>query len=188
MRRRLVWGLLIMLSPLACSAPPLKERQQADDALAAARAAEAAKYDPDDLQAATAALKKYDDDVAQRDYRLALSDALEARDRAYLAAKQAPVMKAALRTQATDLIADVTSLNKAAAARLAGTAGPRLTGPALDRLRSATRAVPTALQEARSLVGKEDFSGAIKVLTPVADALRREVPAADQRTGRRQGR
>ena len=68
--------------------------------MAAARAADAAIYAPEGLQAAEAALQKYDEAVAQRDYRQALNLAIEARDKAYEAAKQAGDAKAAARSQA----------------------------------------------------------------------------------------
>ena len=88
-----------------CSDPPEKERQQAEGALEAARAAGADVYAPIEFQDAQASLKKYDDAVAQRDYRLALNDALEARDRAYEAVKQAGDKKAELRSQTDRLVA-----------------------------------------------------------------------------------
>jgi hypothetical protein len=65
--------ILIGIAALSCSEPPTKERNQADGAIAAALAADAATYAPDELQTAQAALAKYDDAVASRDYRLALN-------------------------------------------------------------------------------------------------------------------
>jgi hypothetical protein len=72
--------------------------------LEAARAAGADVYAPIEFRDAQASLKKYDDAVAQRDYRLALNDALEARDRAYEAVKQAGDKKAELRSQTDRLV------------------------------------------------------------------------------------
>src|SRR5258708_7676149 len=91
--------LLASFLTAGCSEPPDKERQQAEGALEAARAAAADVYAPTEFQDAQASLKKYDDAVAQRDYRLALNDALEARDRAYEAVKQAGNKKSELRSQ-----------------------------------------------------------------------------------------
>src|SRR5205085_2902080 len=48
------------VAALSCSEPPLKEFHQAEGALTAARAADAATYAPETLQAAEAALAKYD--------------------------------------------------------------------------------------------------------------------------------
>jgi hypothetical protein len=43
------------------------------------------------------------------------------------------------------------------------------------------------LQEARTLLDKKDYRGAIDKLTPAVDALRKEMPAVDL-SGRRRGR
>src|SRR5262249_3217939 len=93
---RRVWpvGLLMCLA-VGCSGPPPKEPDGAQAAIATARAADAATYASDDLQAAQGFLEKYDQAVQQRDYRQALGDAIDARDRAYGAARQAALQKAA---------------------------------------------------------------------------------------------
>ena len=187
MSRRLVVALVITLFVAACSDPPVKERNQAEGALAAARAADAGTYAPDELKASEDALRKYDDAVAQRDYRQALNAALDARDRAYEAAKQASNAKAAARSESERLLADLGTLTNAANSRLAGASGPRPVGPAADRLRAALRVAGPALQEARTLVDAKDYRGAIGKLTPAVDALRKEMPPADA-TGRRRGR
>lgn len=183
MLRRFSFVLALTLVISACSGPPTKEREQAATALAAATAADAATYAPDELAAAEAALKKYDDAVAQRDYREALNDALQARDRAYESVRQATDQKAALQKQVQTMSGELLGLLKTADARLAGTAAPHATGAAAERLRAAQRAVPPAVQEARSLVEKKDFQGAVRRLTPVIEALRRELSPPE--TGRR---
>ena len=161
----------------ACSEPPDKERQQAEGALEAARAASADTYAPTEFQEAQAALKKYDDAVAQRDYRLALNNALEARDRAYDAVKKAGNQKAELRSQSDRLTQDLETLFAAAGARLTSTAG-RPVGPAADRLRSARDAGNKALQEARTRTAKQDYPGAVEKLKPAVEALQRELPGS----------
>jgi hypothetical protein len=185
MSRRLVPALVALVLFTACAEPPTKEHQQAEAAVASARAADAATYAPDGLQTAEAALQKYDEAVAQRDYRQALNFALDARDRAYEAAKQAGDAKTAARTQATKLADEVDSLSKTATARLAGTSGPKPSAQAVERLRAALKTASTALQEARSLIEREDYRGAIVRLTPAADALRRDLPQAPPSPGRR---
>lgn len=171
---------------LACSEPPTKEFHQAEGALAAARAADAAIYAPDQLKAAEEALQKYDAAVAQRDYRGALNDALDARDLAYAAAKQASDEKAAARGHAEKLVAQLDALTKTATARLSGRVGPHLSRPAAERVRAALRAASPALQEARSLLNQQDYRGAVKRLEPVVQALQRDLqpPAAPRRPGR----
>ena len=167
----------------ACSEPPNKEHEQAEAAVAAARTADAATYAPEGLQAAEAALQKYDEAVAQRDYRQALNLAIDARDRAYEAAKQASDAKTAARNQANLLISEINGLTATANARLAG-APPRPNPQAADRMRTALKTAATAVQEARSLIEREDYRGAILRLTPAVEGLRREVPPAPGRRGR----
>jgi hypothetical protein len=186
MRRRLVWCLAIALPVVACSEPPVKERNQAEGALTAARAAEAATYAADELAASEAALKRYDEFVAQRDYRQALNAALDARDRAYEAARQAGNAKAAARSDAERLLAEAGTLSKAGNARLTGPAPARPTAAAAERLRTAIHAAAPAMQEARTWLDKRDYRQAVGVLTPVVNALRKELSPAD--SGRRRGR
>lgn len=183
MSRRLVPAVVALVLFSACSGPPNKEHEQAEAAVAAARSADAATYAPEGLQAAEAALQKYDEAVAQRDYRQALNLAIDARDRAYEAAKQASDAKAAAKNQATRLIAEIDGLTATANARLAG-AAPRPSAQAADRLRAALKTAATSVQEARSLVEREDYRGAILRLTPAVEGLRRDLPPAPGRRGR----
>ena len=63
---------------VACSAPPQKEIDRAQQAVDAARAAGAEQYAPESFAEATAALQQSHEAVNQRDYRLALSRAVDA--------------------------------------------------------------------------------------------------------------
>jgi hypothetical protein len=137
------------------------------------------------LQAAEDSLKRYDEAVAQGDYRLALNYAIDARDRAFEAAKQASNDKAAARSQAERLATEFEVLLKRAEARVAG-AGPRPGGATAERLRTIAKSGPALLQEARALLGKQDYRGTIKLLTPPVEALRKEFPT--QQTSPRRGR
>jgi hypothetical protein len=185
---RLVSVALVLTSLAgACAEPPTKERHQADGALTAAKAADAATYAPVPLQAAEEALKHYDEAVARGDYRLALNYAIDARDRAFEAAKQASNDKAAARSQAERLATELEVLLKRAEARLAGTGGPRPTGQAAERLRGVVRSGPGLLQEARTRLGKQDYRGTIKLLTPPVETLRREVATTPSPQSRRGG-
>ena len=62
----------------ACSAPPQKEIDRAQQAIDSARAAGADQYAPEAYAAATSALQQSHEAVDQRDYRLALSRAVDA--------------------------------------------------------------------------------------------------------------
>jgi chromosome segregation ATPase len=180
-------GIIIAFLTLGCSEPPTKERKQAEEALAAARAAGAETYAPERLQAAEAALQKYDGAVAQRDYREALNFALDARDGAYAAASRATTEKAAASGRANSQIEELEELMKTANARLTGTGapGPRLSSQAAERLRAALRSAPVALQEARARIDQQDYRGAVLRLTPVIEAFQRELSASDAAAGRR---
>ncbi len=184
MRRRLACGLLVVLALAACSEPPLKERQEAEAAVAAARSAGAATYAADDLQAAEASLKRYDDAVAQRDYRQARNEALEARDRADAATKQTTAKKAVLRAQADRLAAELEGMTKTANSRLSSTAG-RPSGAAALALRTAVRAGNAALQEARSKRASADYQSAIEALMRGIAGLRKELAATEAPPPRR---
>jgi hypothetical protein len=166
-----------MAASFGCSAPPEKERHQAEGALAAARAADAATYAPEELKAAEQALAQYDAAVAARDYRQALSLALAARDGAYEAARRASDQKAAARGEAEQVVAELEALTRIASARLGGVGGPRPTGAAAQRLKSALRPAASALQEARSRLERQDYRGAADSARPVLDLLRQALPA-----------
>lgn len=167
----------------ACSAPPTNERHQAEGALAAARAAEAETYAPDELRMAETALARYDEAVAQRDYRLALARALEARNSAYEAVKRAGDEKAAARSRAEHLLASVEELHEAATSRLSSSSAPRLSPAAAEHLRSAVTLAGQAMQEARAAVSHQDYRGAATRLTPIVEQLDAlTTPASGRRT------
>jgi hypothetical protein len=169
---------------LACSEPPTKEFHQAEGAIAAARAADAATYAPDELKAAEAALARYDAAVADHDYRQALSLAIEARDGAYDAAKRAGNEKAAARGEAERLLGELGTLVRTAQARVAGP--PRPSAATAARLRATVRSAQKVLQEARSQVDAQQFQPATTALTAEIQRARDvlDLPAAGARRGR----
>lgn len=153
MSRRAWLALIAAFVMVGCGEPPLKEYHQAQGALDAARAAGAEQYAPDDYQAAGESLTQYEIAVGQRDYRLALNHALEAYNRAQVAAKAAANEKAAARSRAEGAVADLSRsvvlgrqlLNKAVDGRVA--AG-RLAGPrrSLDHADGVVQKAREALQ------------------------------------------
>ena len=128
-------ALLAIVSLVACGEPPDKEMHQAQGAIDAARAAGAETYAPDEFKAAVDALTRAQDAVAQRDYRLALNNALDSRERAQNAAKMAADGKAAARSAAERLLADVTSAIAVSAARLQAAEAARAPKTATDPLK-----------------------------------------------------
>jgi hypothetical protein len=100
--RPLAFALLLFaaLAASGCTDPPDKEIQQAQEAIGLARAAGADTYARAEFTAAEDALKQSRQAVTDRDYRLALNHALDARERAQNAAREAADRKAAARTEA----------------------------------------------------------------------------------------
>jgi len=136
----------------ACAEPPTREIGQAQGALDAARAGGAEAYARPQFQAADAALKKAHAAVAERDYRQALGYALDAREQARTAAREASAARARAATDVAHAIQTT--------ARGIETARARLTGPQRARLGPALDALAAQLQEARSAVAAGDYARA----------------------------
>jgi hypothetical protein len=180
-----VRGLLILLVGVsllaACSHPPEKERGQAEGAIAAARAASAETYAPDDLRAAEAALADYDTAVAQGDFRQALNAALTARDLAYEAVSRAGTARAEARGRAERLVTALEALAENIERRLSGATTPRITGTGAQRLRLAVAAASSSMQEARTAIEAERYPVAIVNLEAALAALQTEFDAVTRR-------
>jgi hypothetical protein len=172
MPRRVSRSLLILvLFAVACGSPPSKELHQAQGAIDAARAAGADEYATDDYQAAVAALARAEQAVAQRDYRLALSQALDSREFAQSAAKLAASQKAQVRSEAERMLAQVTSIVSVASERLAAAQAARVPRATLEPVASAIASARTALDDAGKALASEDYLAARKRLEGVAVAL-----------------
>jgi predicted S18 family serine protease len=142
---------------VACAEPPTREINQAQGAFDAARAAGAETYAKTEFQAADAALKHAHDSVAERDYRGALSFALEAREQARAAVREAAAARARAATEVSQDIQTVGRAIAAAHTRLAGPAAPR---DARARLAPALADLDAQLQEARSATAAGDYGRA----------------------------
>jgi hypothetical protein len=188
MPRRVVLVLIACLSLAVsgCADPPNKELHQAQGAIDAARAAGADSYAVEDYTAAVDALKRAEEAVGQRDYRLALSQALESLERAQTAAKLAASQKAAVRSEAERLLAEVTSAVAVASARLA--ADGRTPKPLADSLSSAIDSARTALDDAGKALAIEDYLEARRRLTGVRETLRAAQQALPAPPSARPGR
>jgi len=190
MPRLAVGGFLIAaaLALTSCGDPPSKELHQAQGAIDAARAAGADAYATEDYGAAVDALKRAEDAVAQRDYRLALSQALDSRERAQAAAKLAASQKAAVRSEAERMLAEVTSAVAVAAARLPRDA-PRPPSEVVE-LESALQSARTAMDDAGKALATEDYLEARRKLQGVRDAVvaaQQALPAAQAPRPARRG-
>ena len=162
--RRFLLSFAVVAAMLgaACGDPPDKEMQQAQAAIDAARAAGADQFAREEFAAAEDALKRSHEAVAQRDYRLALNAALDARERAQTAAKQAADGKAAARVDAERALAEADAALHESRAKLksrrSGARSPRsCSARRAGRLLMARRAV----QEARTAMSEGDYRRAI---------------------------
>ena len=170
----------LSLATIACAEPPDKEIRAAQTALELARAAGADEYAHDGFRAAEDALRHARDAVADRDYRLALNNALDSRERADDAAREAATNKARAQADANrDLTKASAALSglKAQLSAAAGRAPARLLADAQSR----ADAEASLVQEARTALGRADYRAALKALDGSAarlTALRRDLEEA----------
>lgn len=156
--------LALVVTTAACEEPPTREMNQAQGALDAARAAGAPEYAADEFRAADSALGRSRDAVDQKDYRQALNFALEARDRAQAAARQAADEKARLRTEADRALRDAESLLDRTRGRLADAEAAGVAAPALTSARAALSAAEQALAAVRTTFDKGEYPQALAAL------------------------
>lgn len=167
--RRLSAGLCALLLCAACSEPPQKEIDQAQGAIDAARAAGAPQYAASEFDAATTALQQAHDAVEQRDYRLALSLAIDASERAQSAARQAADGKARARSQAESAVATTTTSLQQLRTAVKSAQAAKVPAKELASARRLATSVEGALQKARALLTAEQYLE--------ASALLKDVPA-----------
>ena len=173
MLRRL--ALAVSLFCLAgCAEPPSKEMHQAQGAIDAARAAGADQYAADEFKAAVDALAQADVAVAARDYRLALSHALDSRERAQSAARSAVDARAKARGDAERALAEATALVDRTDLRLKQPEVAKLNRRVLTPVQTAVTTAQSTLQEARAALEKEDYAR----VRDVTAAVSREIKAA----------
>ena len=98
--RRVAVLLCLLFLIAGCSEPPQKEIDRAQGAVDTARAAGAEQYAAAEFAEATTALQQAHDAVTQRDYRLALTRALDASQRAQESARLAADGQARARSDA----------------------------------------------------------------------------------------
>jgi hypothetical protein len=162
-------GFVFLLA--GCAEPPHKEMNQAQGALDAARAAGAAQFAEQEFRAAAEALDKSRVAVEQRDYRQALSHALDARERAQAAARAAADEKARLRAE-TDraLHTAELSLDKVRAA-LDVARRARVPARQLADVQSTVQQGEDATRAARAAMERDDYLGAQRALDGIARRL-----------------
>ena len=161
----------------ACGEPPDKEMQQAEGAIEAARAAGADRYAHEEFGAAEDALKKAGEAVALRDYRLALSHALDSRERAQTAAKLAADNKAIARADADRaLVAALAALNDAHT-RLKTAESARTPPKALAETQRTIADADAAVQEARTQFEAGNYLLVIEAMRPLIGRVQAAIKA-----------
>jgi hypothetical protein len=164
--------LCVCLTLIACAEPPSKEMNQAQGAIAAAEAAGAAQYATTELSAATDALKRSEEAVTQRDFRLALSLAIDSRERAQNAVKVAADARARARGDAERLIAEVNTLLIQATDRLRDPNVAHLPHKVTDPAEATVKAANKRMQEARAALKADDYPRVISLTEGLAAELR----------------
>jgi len=186
--RRAVVVICTLLLSAACSEPPQKEIDRAQGAIDAARAAGAEQYASEPFTAAVAAMQQTHEAVQQRDYRLALSRAIDANDRALEAATQAANGKARARSDAEAAIARLSTTIRQLDERLKAADASRVPAKDVERAKALRTDAQRALQEARAGVAGGNFLAALAASKGMPDRITAEIrtlsDAIDARTGK----
>ncbi len=180
---RLVAACVLLACALVCSAcisPPDKEMNQARGAIEAARAAGAEQYAPEAYRAAVAALKRSEDAVQQRDYRQALNSALDSREQAENAAREAANQKAVVRSQAERELHDLQPIIDQAQGRLKAAEASRTRRRAVQGDRKTIQDAEASVQKARAAMTREDYLGARDAIRGVSDQLQAAIRHIEQ--------
>jgi len=147
-----------------CGAPPDREMQQAQGAVDDAVAAGADQYAHEELLAAQEALKHAHEAVDQRDYRLALNHALDGRELAQIAAKEAADRKAMARLEAERELADATEVLVAARAKLKAAETARKSARTLAEARRVIADTEGTVQKARAAFDRGDYPAVFETM------------------------
>jgi len=169
--------LVAALCFTACGDPPNKEMDQAQGAIDAARAAGADRYAGTEFTAATAALERAQAAVAERDYRLALNEALDSREHAQNAAREAADTKAQLRGEVERDMAQIAALIASANTRLAAATKARVPRRVLDGPRQELAAVDESVQKAGEAMKADDYLSARAALQGVKERIEKAMVA-----------
>jgi hypothetical protein len=166
-------AIVAALGAASCSGdPPDKEIQQAQGAIDAARAAGADRYAIDEFVAAQDALKRAHDAVGERDYRLALSNALDSRERAQNAAKMAADGKAQARVAADRALQAATDALEAAKAALKGAETVRAAAKAVTTVRAGLADAERRLQEARTTFDQGEYATTVTLSSAITNTMK----------------
>lgn len=169
--------LVVSLLVSACANPPNKEMDQAQGAIDTARAAGADRFAADEYAAATTALKQSNDAVAQRDYRLALNFALESREHAQNAAREAANRGAQVRGEVERSMAEIAALMAQVNTELAAAERARRPRRVLRDARQALVQVNADVQKAGAAMRAGNYAAAEPTLRAVKARIEQTMAA-----------
>jgi hypothetical protein len=170
----------------ACAEPPSKEMAQAQGAIDAARAVGAERYAAQEFSAATTALAQSNEAVTQRDYRLALNHALESREHAQNAAREAADARARIRGEVERSMAEITALLAQANNAVSDAEAARAPRTAVRDARQVLAQVHSAVQKAGAAMKADDYLAAEPLLEGVKDQVEKAIANLEEaRPGRR---
>ena len=149
----------------------------AQGAIDAARAAGAEQYATEPFKAATSALQEANDAVGQRDYRLALSRALDAHERAQEAARGAADGKARARSDAEVAIVAASTALQNLRARIKAAEAAKTPARDLESAGEAAAAAERTLQEARAALKAENYPQARRLVSHLPAEIAKEIEA-----------
>jgi hypothetical protein len=174
LRRSFVVTLVLLaFSSFACGGdPPDKEIQQAQNAIDQARAAGADRYAVEEYSAAVDALKNAHAAVDQRDYRLALNDALDSKERAENSAKLAVDGKAAARSAAEKALTAANAAVTAADTKVKAAVTAHLATRGLADARAALDEAQAHVQEARTAITSGDYYAALSAASAATQSAK----------------
>jgi hypothetical protein len=182
---RLSTILCALVLSTGCSEPPQKEMSRAQGAIDAARTAGADQYAAESFAAATAAFRQAQEAVDQRDYRLALTRAVDATDRAEQAAKEAIDGKASARHESELAVNAVNAELPQLDARIKAAEAARLTKKELAEARTVASDAAAALQKARALLATENYKDARAAVQGFEEQIHAQIRAVADATNAR---
>lgn len=161
---------------------------RAQGAIDAASAAGADRYAADEYKAAVDSLARAHEAVTQRDYRLALNNALESHTHAQNAAREGASNRARIRGEVEREMAEIAGLLAQANARLEAAPAARVPRRVVAEARSALAEVNAAVQKAGEAMKADDYLTAQPALQgirgKIEDVIASLGPAASQSSRR----
>jgi predicted S18 family serine protease len=167
--RRVLIACLLLTA--ACSEPPRKEIDQAQAAIDAARAAGGDTYAADEYHAAADTLQKARASVDQRDYRQALSYAIDARQRAIEVAASVAEAKAKQKADADRAFKTESDRVTHLESMLREDETAKVPAQQLRAAREAVDAARASLQEPRRLLQVGNYADATTALSAVREQV-----------------